>query len=31
MQEIVWYAIGVDRPITPDESLPTLPEIPAER
>jgi CRISPR-associated protein Csx3 len=25
---IVFYSIGVDRPILPDEPLPTLPEIP---
>jgi CRISPR-associated protein Csx3 len=25
---IVFYSIGVDRPITPDEPLPPLPEIP---
>lgn len=26
--EIVFYSLGVDRPITPDEPLPPLPEIP---
>lgn len=26
--QIVFYPIGVDQPITPDESLPPLPEIP---
>ncbi len=25
---IVFYSIGVDRPITPDEPLPPLPEVP---
>ncbi len=25
---IIFYSIGVDRPITPDEPLPPLPEIP---
>jgi len=28
MSQIVSYSIGVDRPITPDEPLPALPEIP---
>ncbi len=27
-QEVVFYSIGVDRPITPDEPLPPLPAIP---
>ena len=27
-KEIVWYSIGVTQPITPNEPLPTLPEIP---
>lgn len=28
---IVFYSIGVDHPITPDEPLPSLPQIPAVR
>ena len=28
MSEIIFYHIGVDRPITPDEALPELPHIP---
>src|SRR3989440_9757277 len=28
MPEIVFYSIGVDHPITPDEPLPPLPDIP---
>ena len=28
MPDIVFYSIGVDRPIAPDEPLPPLPEIP---
>ena len=28
MPEIIYYFIGVDHPITPDEPLPPLPEIP---
>ena len=28
MSEIVFYSIGVDEPIAPDEPLPQLPEIP---
>lgn len=28
MSDVVFYSIGVDRPITPDESLPPVPEIP---
>jgi CRISPR-associated protein Csx3 len=28
MPDVVFYSIGVDRPITPDEPLPPLPEIP---
>ena len=27
-QEVVFYSIGVDHPITPDEPLPPLPQIP---
>ncbi len=27
-ERIVFYSIGVDRPITPEEALPPLPEIP---
>jgi len=28
VKEIVWYSIGVTQPITPNEPLPKLPEIP---
>jgi len=28
MDQTVFYSIGVDRPVTPDEPLPSLPEIP---
>ncbi len=28
MNQITFYSIGVDQPITPDEPLPPLPEIP---
>lgn len=28
MGNIIYYSIGVDHPITPDEPLPTLPAIP---
>jgi CRISPR-associated protein Csx3 len=28
MDQTVFYSIGIDRPVTPDELLPSLPEIP---
>ena len=31
MPEIVFYSIGVDCPVTPDEPLPPLPKIPRGR